>query len=149
TNVATINDRYQPWGGNPRKSTDPNAYNLALKDPLVRRSSDWDFPTNKFPNLGWLGRVHRGTPWQTVYLKSSNVEATKWAKWTGNAFDPVRSMPTNDWSLLDLFTVAPNDNASRGQMSINNSDIAGWSAILSGVIVLTNSATDAELITTQ
>ncbi len=145
TNVAIINDRYQPWGGNPRKSTDPNAYNLALKDPLVRQSSDWDFPTNKFPNLGWLGRVHRGTPWQTVYLKSTPVENATWAKWTGNDINPVQSLPMQDWNLLDLFTVSPNDNASRGQMSINNSDIAGWSAILSGVMVLTNSATDKEL----
>jgi hypothetical protein len=41
--------------------------NLSFKDPLVRGSDDWDFPTNKFPGIGWLGRVHRGTPWQTVY----------------------------------------------------------------------------------
>jgi len=50
-------------------ANDPYALNVNVKDPLVRRSDDWDFPTNKFPNLGWLGRVHRGTPWQTVYLK--------------------------------------------------------------------------------
>jgi len=40
-----------------------------LMDAGVRRSDDWMFPTNKFPNIGWLGRVHRGTPWQTVYIK--------------------------------------------------------------------------------
>ena len=37
---------------------------------MVTRSDDWDFPTNKFPNIGWLGRVHRGTPWQTIDMKS-------------------------------------------------------------------------------
>ena len=51
----------------------PNPFNLALKDPLVWRSDDWDFPTYKFPSVGWLGRVHRGTPWQTVYLKSPDI----------------------------------------------------------------------------
>jgi len=144
-NLSKINTRYQPWGGNPNLTPDETARNLALKDPLVNRSDDWDFPTNKLPNLGWLGRVHRGTPWQTIYLKSALVNEGTWAKWTGNAFDPERSVPSQDRNLLDLFTVAPNDNASRGQMSINQTDLPGWSAILSGVIVLTNSATDKEL----
>ena len=49
---------------------DQNPSNLAIKDPLVRQSDDWDFPTYKLPTVGWLGRVHRGTPWQSVYLKS-------------------------------------------------------------------------------
>ena len=35
------------------------------------RSDYWDFPTNLLSNLSWLGRVHRGTPWQTLYLKSA------------------------------------------------------------------------------
>ncbi|MBI3849545.1 MAG: hypothetical protein HY298_04535 [Verrucomicrobia bacterium] len=149
-NLAKINDQYQPWGGNPLQSlsqtgTETNAFNLAVKDPLVKTSNDWDFPTNKLPNLGWLGRVHRGTPWQTVYLKSALVGQAAWQKWTGNYFDPLRTVPAQDWNLLDYFTVAPNDNASRGQMSINNSDIAGWSAILSGVIVLTNSSKPDDL----
>ena len=43
------------------------------------RSDDWQFPTNKFPNLGWIGRVHRGTPWQTVYLKSGVISAARMA----------------------------------------------------------------------
>ncbi len=149
-NISKINDRYQPWGGNPIRSlsttgTDTNAFNLAIKDPLISKSDDWEFPTNKLPNLGWLGRVHRGTPWQTVYLKSALVDIPNWQKWSGNALDPLRMVPAQDWNLLDLFTVAPNDNASRGQMSINQTDIAGWSAILSGVNVLTNSSTSGDL----
>ena len=57
------------------KAGAPEPYNLALKDPLVWQSDDWDFPTYKFPTVGWLGRVHRGTPWQTVYLKSPDILA--------------------------------------------------------------------------
>ena len=47
-------------------------------------------------------------------------------------------MPTNDWHILDLFTAALSDNATRGQLSINQTNLAAWSAVLSGVVVLTN-----------
>ncbi len=43
------------------------------KDPGITASDDWDFPSSPLPSVGWLGRVHRGTPWQTVYLKSAVV----------------------------------------------------------------------------
>ncbi|MDB6122032.1 MAG: hypothetical protein JWQ71_1025, partial [Pedosphaera sp.] len=109
-NIFAINGRYAPWGGNPKQVADPNKYNLALKDPLVNNSDAWDFPTNKFPNVGWLGRVHRGTPWQTVYLKSKSVDPVVWQQWSGNPnpANAVFSQPTNDWALLDIFTTAQN-----------------------------------------
>ncbi|MBA4148566.1 MAG: hypothetical protein H0X66_10670 [Verrucomicrobia bacterium] len=145
-NLGKINNRYNPWGGkrvptkNPdaEESVDPETnYELALKDPMVRWSDDWDFPTNKFPNVGWMGRVHRGTPWQTIYLKSRVAETNLWRKWSGSR----DTHPTNDWALLDVFSAAPNDNAARGLLSVNQSEIASWSAVLSGVQVLSNSAT--------
>jgi len=165
-------------------------YQMAVKDPFVTRSDDWDFPTNKFPNVGWLGRVHRGTPWQTVFLKSTNYMLTlpaqpglnlnlnpnmvNWQNWSGNPFvdynyfttnangfpphiqpdlvtnlvgaiplvpDAIFTVPTNDWRILDLFTTAFNDNAGRGQLSINQTNLASWSAVLSGVNVLSNTPT--------
>jgi hypothetical protein len=145
-------DRYDPWGGNPAKGPvgDTNAYLTALKDPLVRASDDWDFPTNKFPNVGWLGRMHRGTPWQTVYLKSTTNPIATWMNWSGdnaiwftggtNLADASFSHPINDRQLFDLFTTAVDDNATRGQLSVNQANLAAWSAVLSGVIVLTNSS---------
>src|SRR6185295_1842197 len=94
--------------------------------------------TNKFPNIGWLGRVHRGTPWQTVYLKSQiqklQGDTDGWISWAGRA----DTHPTNDWHLLSLFTTAPNDAAARGLLSVNQTNIAAWSAVLSGVPVLSN-----------
>ncbi len=180
-NLRQINTRYEPWGGNPYKSTAVMPpMQIAAKDPMVTRSDDWDFPTNKYPNIGWLGRVHRGTPWQTVYLKSSNILAQAgatiaqnlfaWQTWTGNytngavwgyisnnlvplyptsSFvgvsnifpDAVFTLPTNDWRILDLFSTAPNDNATRGQLSVNQTNLAAWSAVLAGVNVLSNTAT--------
>jgi hypothetical protein len=167
-----VNGRYEPWGGYRwGSSSSTNKYTLALKDPAVTRSEDWDFPTNKFPNVGWLGRIHRGTPWQTVYLKSPPIDSGAWRLWSGNGqifpyvgqinlnqlgqaeivtigtnrwfFDAGVSFPTNDWKLLDIFSTALYENSAFGRLNINQSGLAAWSAILSGVIVITNTAPDS------
>jgi hypothetical protein len=169
-NIGRINDRYEPWGGNPTAgSTSPTRFELAVKDPLVTRSDDWMFPTNKYPSVGWLGRVHRGTPWQTVYLKSTEVALPLWMKWTGNGVlvtnfigpsstlagppnarsnivvaDAEFSLPVMDRYMLDLFTTSFNDNGARGQLSINQTNLAAWSAILGGVITLTNTVSEKD-----
>jgi hypothetical protein len=156
-NFRTYTARYNPWGGNPKKlMADPSVdANMALKDPLVRSSDDWDFPTNKLPNIGWLGRVHRGTPWQTVYLKATDITNAfpkvnwlkwNWVNWTGDAspwpftttIDAFYNRPVQDRLLFDSFTTAINENATRGQLSVNQTNLAAWSAILSGVLVITN-----------
>jgi hypothetical protein len=146
-NLGALNYRYMPWGGYPLAGTPTgNAYNTAIKDPLVSVSDNWDFPTYKFPTVGWLGRVHRGTPWQTVYLKSSPIDINTWANWTGDflasGYDAGNSAPTNDWLLFALFTTAFNDNATRGTLSVNvgptNANLAAWSALFSGIVVPTN-----------
>jgi hypothetical protein len=161
TAVGSLNARYEPWGGGPARSARKTAVDLKVKDPLMLNSDSWDFPANKFPNAGWLGRVHRGTPWQTVYLKPASTDLTTWRQWTGNGLqvtnfgqmayysnnvvfsDAYLTEPTNDWHLLDLFTAALNDNATRGQLSINQTNLAAWSAVLSGVVTLTNVPDDA------
>jgi hypothetical protein len=164
-NLGKLNDRYMPWGGRPGSdfsSGDTSwqaltRYNTAVKDPLVWSSDDWDFPTNKFPTIGWLGRVHRGTPWQTVYLKASdiltemdstgsNIGTNTWMAWTGNfnLTNATNNAPVQDRLLFDLFTTAFNDNATRGTLSVNvgptNANLAAWSALFSGVLVLSNNA---------
>jgi hypothetical protein len=175
-------DHYRPWGGNPVNLVQSNStvfasatsVNTSVKDPLVTRSDDWDFPTNKLPNIGWLGRVHRGTPWQTVYLKSSPIDSPTWTNWSGNNslkvyttqwrqlsgsslilkssrtnatdMDTTSSMPVNDRLLFDVFTTALNDNATHGQLSVNQTNLAAWSAVLSGVITLTNVSSAADLV---
>ncbi len=142
------NRRYRPWRVNPNSSS-PTArqedFNVALKDPQITQSDDWDFPTNTFPSIGWLGRVHRGTPWQTIYLKSTAVDPTTWQNWSGHPMwvwpgqvVPLGTQPTNDWQILDLFTVAPNENADRGSLAVNQDGLAAWSAVLSGVPIFTN-----------
>jgi hypothetical protein len=146
-NLAQLNERFEPWredGGYAE-----TRMNLAVKDPGVRSPNDWNFPTNKFPNVGWLGRVHRGTPWQTVYLKSSDVSLSTWTNWSGNTFvrDANVNRPVADRVLFDVFTTALNDNATRGQLNVNQEGLAAWSAALGGLIGLTNTAAEAELNT--
>ena len=157
--VAPLNakgDRYQPWGTIGQMAAlgsgvDPNEYNHAYRDPLVWGSDYWDFPTGKLPTIGWLGRVHRGTPWQTVYLKASdvltelnatadNIGTNTWANWTGNlnTYGAANTAPIQDRLLFDLFTTAPNANATHGQLSVNQNHLAAWSAVFSGLIVPTN-----------
>ncbi|MFA6544132.1 MAG: hypothetical protein WCS99_06885 [Limisphaerales bacterium] len=112
----------------------PAAYDLRLKDPGVVSSEWWDFPQRKFANLGWIGRVHRGTPWQTVYLKSEVPNTTNWFYWAHS----TETMPTNDWRLMDVFTTAINTDATRGLLSVNQTNSAAWAAALGGTLVLSN-----------
>jgi hypothetical protein len=135
-NIGKLNMRYRPWGGRPGKvnDLDPEVVNHAVKDPGVFMSDDWDFQAGKFASIGLLGKVHRGTPWQTIYLKA---DVAPMDLWQGRSVDPLEH-PTNDWRLMDIFTVAQHPNATRGQLSINQSGQAAWSAVLSGVSVYSN-----------
>ena len=140
---------YAPWGISANLGTGiPSPaleVDMAYKDPLVTNSAAWSFPTptNAFASIGQLGRIHRGTPWQTVYLKSSiaNIGADSegniadrhhWKWWSGS----YGTHPTNDWALLDTFSTALTENAARGQIGVNQTNLPAWSAILSGVPVL-------------
>jgi hypothetical protein len=143
-----LSPRYRPWGntaGLNQTMVPITSDELEYTDPLITNSWAWQFPGNKYPNVGWLGRVHRGTPWQTVYLKSHSTafNANAWQYWTGNPnpVDAATTQPTSDWQLMDLFTTAPNDNASRGQLSVNQTNVAAWAAVMDGVIALSNSPT--------
>ena len=181
-NLGLVNQRYQPWAGNPNKPGAITDFDPTVKDPLVFLSQDWDFPTNRFPSIGWLGRVHRGTPWQTIYLKytrtpigQADPNLLKWKTWTGNGQwvrnvgqidtnvvqpfwnninnpanaiyvpDAAFTHPVYDRYIVDLFTASTSDNIARGQLSINQTNLAAWSAVLSGVVVLTNSSTASDL----
>ena len=169
----SIGPRYQPWGKiAPNALLDSghnfvNPHNLIYKDPLVWASDYWDFPTNQYPTVGWIGRVHRGTPWQTVYLKATdvlngnnNVGINTWSAWTGDTqtnygqyYDAANSAPLQDRLLFDVFTTSFNDNAARGTLSVNvgagnpspSAGLAAWSALFSGMVALSNSVSDIRL----
>ncbi len=135
-NLGRLNDRYRPWGGNPNKNanSDPNAYLRSVKDPLVFKSDDWNFPQSKFPNIGWIGRVHRGTPWQTIYLKSEAPTPREWAR---QSLDLLTN-PTNDWRLVDMLSASVDPQATLGRLSVNQSGLQAWSAVFGSLRVLSN-----------
>jgi hypothetical protein len=138
--LGKVSPRYQPWG-----LTDGHtpATSMLFKDPSILGSIDWQFPTNKFPSVGWLGRVHRGTPWQTVFLKADSSQSyagwSNWANpnWVTYPYAP-ETYPTNDWPLVDVFSSSLNDNAARGLLAVNQTNDAAWAAVFAGVIALTN-----------
>jgi hypothetical protein len=137
--TGTVTQRYE----NGIQNGNPETGNMVFGDPNMTSPNNWRFPTNLFPGVGWLGRVHRGTPWQTIYLKSdnpalgagwaTNVPGNNTTPWVNSPF----TYPTNDWSLIDLFTAVPNDNAARGLLSVNQTNDAAWAAVFAGVIALT------------
>ncbi|MCX6917500.1 MAG: hypothetical protein NT167_31445, partial [Verrucomicrobia bacterium] len=143
--LGHINPRYEPWGGNPKMiGVGANAapYDLTVKDPAPSTqgsSDDWDFPTNQTPDASWLGRVHRGTPWQTFYLKAPGPSLTTWIRWTGNnqlltnwnggyrlTYDAIFTHPTNDWRLVSLLVSLLHTNDARLLRSVNQTSTAAW-----------------------
>jgi hypothetical protein len=110
-----------------------------VKDPLIALSDDWQFPTNGLPGIGWIGQVHRGTPWQTLYLKSAVTDIGTWMDWVGDEpADAQFSHPTNDWQLAGLLDELLNTNNFQQLLSVNNPNTNAWQAVLNGFQVLTN-----------
>jgi hypothetical protein len=135
--------------------TDTSAYNNRLRDPLVWKSDDWNFPTGQTTDrLNWLGRVHRGTPWQTIYLKSGdilqevqsssnsvvNIGTNTWTQWAGvsSAKDVQSTSPVSDWRVAGLLMAMLQTNDLSQQFSVNNPDSKAWAALFDGFTVSTN-----------
>ena len=157
--LGKINARYQPWGrsvpsgqvGVSLAFYDESAYNLAFKDPLVTQPDNWDFPNSGGLPLTILGRIHRGTPWQTVYLKATdvldeanqfgNIGTNTWVIWTGNfdTSDAILTVPTNDRQLVGWLVPLMNTNALEQLLSINDSNLTDWSVVFGGMVVISNS----------
>jgi hypothetical protein len=94
--------------------------------------------TNSVPNYG-TNEANRTYSYSANY---SPVITNIFRQGGQVPYDAIFTAPTRDYAILDLFTTAINDNASRGLLSVNQSGLAAWSAVLSGVDVLTNLATN-------
>ncbi len=165
--LGVVSARYEPW----RKSRStvrfpaPGPFDTTVKDPLIRALDYWDFPTSLGQDLAGLGQVHRGTPWQTVYLKAGNPVLTNWIRWTGNnilvtnsgqlpnnlvpmgaaCYDASFTQPSNDWRLANLLFSWFNPNSPRNRTSPNPTDPSTWRAVMDGITILTNDVSDDEL----
>ena len=159
--TTPIKAHYQPWGQSAQMAkfsgVDTNGYNLSCKDPIVWGSDYWDFPTNLYATSGWIGRVHRGTPWQTIYLKSTdlltnnqligdtlrNIGTNTWMQWTGD-LDPADASlmaPAKDWRLAGLLATLFTTNDATQLFSVNDANSNTWLNLLNGLTVYSNSAT--------
>lgn len=135
-NLGRVNVNYEPWSLNYSSTRN----NLTLKDPAVFSAETWDFPENQVPDLSWISRVHRGTPWQTVYWKSGAVSPDQWADWLRMPpWDAISLMPTNDWRLVEILAPLFNANYLHFLTSINQPDAAGFADLIDGIQVYTNS----------
>ena len=106
------------------------------------------------PTVGWLGQVHRGTPWQSVYLKAPDIlkeiqinrgntnyiGTNTWVQWTGDLdpFDAALSAPANDWRLAGLLAALFNTNDPTQLMSVNDGNTTDWLNVLGSITVQTN-----------
>ncbi len=147
-NIGYLNERYLPWGGNPGfdPQRDPNTFNHEVKDPLVPSSDRWDFPDSAPLNLAMLSRIHRGTFWQTIYLKAAEVDPVTWQNWTGNldANDVQHTQPKRDWPMVSLLNSLINTNDPRRLISVNEGNTNIMLAALDGIVALTNATPNGE-----
>ena len=72
---------------------------------------------------------------QLIYVgaKSADILATAlpaWIIWSSspNPYMATNIAPVVDRQLFEVFTTSLSDNASRGQLSINQANLAAWSA---------------------
>jgi hypothetical protein len=161
--LAWVSTRFKPWPSSvaTNNTYEPTRMALMVKDPGVKRPDDWDFPGALDSGSNWLGRIHRGTPWQTLYLKpewydsgqaSANLSRmlktnwhSIWSSWTGNIdrYDAICTMPTNDWHLAGLLVELFRTNAPRDLFSLNTPN--AWAAALDGITTWTNIIDDRSL----
>jgi hypothetical protein len=159
--LGNVNDRYQPWGMTSQMAelanVSPSACDLTFKDPLVRKPDDWNFPTNGASIVNRLGQIHRGTPWQTIYLKASNilgeiknginVGTNTWMNWTGD-FDPTDAAamaPVRDRHVVSMLAALLNTNDLQSLFSVNNANPNAWLVCFDGLTALTNNLPDSRL----
>jgi len=95
-----------------------------------------------------LGRVHRATPWQTLYLKSAKADAASWLDWLhdGDTQSAQLTHPIRDWQIAGLLANLLNTNSPHQLLSINSGETDAWLSALDGFSVLTNTTADSDLL---
>jgi hypothetical protein len=147
--INGLNPRYEPWTSQiPGPANSPTRFDFSLKDPLIGRSDDWDFPEAQLLSPEWLGRVHRGTPWMTINLKATRTDPLRWREWMPgwNWLEVSRSDPSSDKLLVDLLAPLLNTNPPSALARLNQPGSEAWKTVLHGMPVLTNVLTDEQFI---
>ena len=137
-NIGSVNARYEPWPGEWLLTYgSATLIDARVKDPGILRASDWAFPSGAVLDPASLGRVHRGTPWQTLYLKSQPIDQTTWVPWAGAGAlswpDGFLLHPTNDWRHVGILAPLFNTNPPANLASLNQPSAAAWASLLDGL----------------
>lgn len=121
-----------------RRTQSPAQYDMELGSPDV-----WSFPATPLVNLHWLDRVHRGTPWQTVYL-GGRISPNPVSSYPAAT---AALNPTNDWPLARLWLenrLFPETGpALPSDVVLVNNTIVGNRAASGGGIAIADGATPA------
>ena len=93
--IGRINRRYTPWlwGDYPFTSDE------AFRDPMVTSTDAWQFASGLALNHRWFDRIHRGTPWQTIYYGGG--QASQSVQWSD--YSHPLMLPQNDWRWIEEF----------------------------------------------
>ncbi len=94
-NIGRVNKRHTPWWS----SDDPLTTGEPFRDPLVTGSDGWQFAAGNALDHGWFDRIHRGTPWQTIYY--GDGESAISPLW--NDYSHPLMLPQNDRHWIDEF----------------------------------------------
>ena len=138
--LGKLNTRYRPWGGNPGRQPGPEDFDSRIKDIGVWSSDAFRFPNGNDVNVRWLDRIHRGTPWQTLYF---GKEAASMDVWLQHFPDSV-AHPTSDWLIIDYLRGQLNYAGPPNPTRVVNNTIAGnsgsglWIAADANVSVMNN-----------
>lgn|GEM_PF-2172737 len=99
--VGTTNENYGGWAGNRSRDFggDSRVFNEQVTDPGVYGSEEWVFGSGSELNHRFFDRLHRGTPGQTIYYHSENVDPNLWERYRG----APESMPEPDWDWIAEF----------------------------------------------
>ncbi|HKQ38089.1 MAG TPA: DUF1565 domain-containing protein [Verrucomicrobiae bacterium] len=137
--LSQVNIRYRPWGGRPGTSGYAEAYDRRLKDAAVWNANDFDFPTGRNVNIDWLDRIHRGTPWQTLYFDGDVAPMDTWVRQLADS----ATHPTNDWKIIDYLRRQLTFSGLPTPTRVVNNTIVGndgglWIATNAGTSVMNN-----------
>lgn len=95
TGISRINRRYTPW----LEREDPISTNEAHRDPLITHPDAWRFAEGVSLSHGWFDRIHRGTPWQTIYYGGGQAQMSPY--WSD--YSHPLMLPQNDRRWIEEF----------------------------------------------
>ncbi len=95
TTIGQMNRRYTPWF----ERDEPISTNEAYRDPLITHPDAWQFSNGAILSHDWFDRIHRGTPWQTIYYGGGQAQISPF--WSD--FSHPLMLPQNDRRWIEEF----------------------------------------------